>query len=121
MGWCSSGLTPAQLGLNGGPDGWVTQPVQHYCQTIIGEVPLRQFRQPGDPQNGLTGLPHPGLHRQFAMITLRQDMRQPDRRNPAPTQALLQAVTRQMAIQDRQQSRPLYCSQQQREIVNAFG
>ena len=55
------------------------------------------------------------------MITLRQDMRQPDRRNPAPTQALLQAMTRQMAIQDRRQAQPLHCSQQQREIVNAFG
>ena len=48
-------------------------------------------------------------------------MRQPDRRNPAPTQALLQAVARQMAIQDRRQAQPLHRRQQQREIINAFG
>lgn len=75
-----------------GPAAAAAQPVLarlNRCNKSVkrsSAVQLTQLAQSGDAHNGLTSLSHPGLHRQLAMIALRQDVRQPDRPDPAPTQ-----------------------------------
>jgi len=63
-------------------------------------VPFIQLTRAGDADNGLTSLPRPGLHRQLAMIALRQNVRQPDRPDPAPVQPFLLSMPSQAAIHD---------------------
>ena len=75
----------SQVRLDRLPGANHTQALQQDRQAIISEIQLAQFAQPGNPSNCLARLPHPGLHGQFAMIAFRQNMRQPNRRNPTPT------------------------------------
>ncbi len=63
-----------------------------------GEVQFTQLAQSGDADNGLASLPNPCLHWQLAMIALRQNVRQPYRRYPAPTQPFLLSVASQVPI-----------------------
>jgi hypothetical protein len=60
---------------------------------------------------------NPVTHCQLTMIALRQDMCQPDRRHPSPTQSLLQPVARNMPIQYRWQPQSHHHLDQQHEIV----
>jgi hypothetical protein len=51
---------------------------------------------------------------------LRQNVRQPDRGNPTPTQPLLQAMTGQVVIQNHRKTQAFRDFEQQHEIVNPF-
>jgi hypothetical protein len=106
-----------QLALDRLPGFGLAQPPEQQRQTIIGEVHLRHLH-PGHPLDRLLRLSHPGLYRLFARIVLAQDMRQPYRRNPAPTQALVQPVTNQMIVNDGWQAQPMHHFQAVVERLN---
>ena len=70
------------------PTRRIRQMPQHNRQAIIRKVGLADI-QSRDLFQCAVRLTHPVAHRQFAMVALRDDMRQPDGGRPAPTQALL--------------------------------
>src|SRR5208283_5564926 len=97
-----------------------TQPAQQKHQPIIGEVQFPYFL-PADPLDRFAGLPYPGLDWLFSVVTLREHVRQPDNRNPAPTQPLLQPMPLQMPINNPWQPQANHDSKQQRKIIQRFG
>ena len=86
---------------------------------VIREIQLFNFHS-RDPLYCLLRLAHTNLHRLLGWIALGQDICQPGRCNPAPTQAFLQSVAMQMVVYDARQSQPLHDFHQKRKIIDPF-
>ncbi len=116
-------LVPALLGaaLYGVPRLQLTQSRQQQSQPVIRKV-LLAYRQSRYRFQRRLRLFHPVAHRHLAMVALAQNMRQPDRRNPPPTQFLLrQSVPPQVAIQQFRKFDALHYFKQKHHVVDSFG
>ena len=110
----------AQIGFDRLPRLWLTQPPKQERQPVIGKIQFFYLHS-RDPLNCCLRLSHPDLYWLFTRVALRENMCQPDRTDPAPTQALLQSVSLQMVIKDARQTQPLHNFQQKRKVIDPFG
>ena len=78
----------SQFLLNRLPLLFIGEMAQHNRESIISKIGLPDIQARHLFQRAM-GLPHPVAHRQLAMVALRDDVGQPDRGRPTPTQALL--------------------------------
>ena len=86
-------LVEARLG------GFIAQHAQDIGEAIIGAIGVAQ-RQIKQRIEGHGALRHPIAHRDQAMVTLSQDMAQPEAHHSADTGALPSAVGRDMSINE---------------------
>jgi len=92
-------IVRCQVTLNRVPIRGLAQLAQDDGQAIIREIGVADAVT-GHALQGVACLPDPIADGQFPMIALRHNMRQPDRRHPAPTQPFLKPVAWNMSIQD---------------------
>ena len=110
----------SQIPLNRLPVPRPAQLPQDNRQPVIGEIRVADTL-PRHLLQGLVRLRRPIADGQLPMITPRNDMRQPNRGHPAPTQAGLQPVAGQVAIQYVRQVQSHHHMQQQDQVIYAFG
>ena len=110
---------PAQVLLDGLPVFGRAQHAQDNRQPIIGKIGVSDA-QTGRFLQGDTGLAYPVPDRHLAMIALGQDVRQPDRGDPTPTQPLLQPMAGDVPIQYLWQAQAYHHLDQQYEVVSSL-
>jgi hypothetical protein len=92
---------------------------QHNHQSIISKIGLANI-QARDLFQRAVRLAHPIPHGHFAMVALRDDVRQPNSGRPAPTESLLQSMPRKMPIQELRQTHLLHQGQEHHKIIDAL-
>ena len=110
---------PIQRRLERFPAGIVTQGEQDNLQPVIGAIP-RLHRLPRAASQGPQPFLHPRLHVIQPVITLRQDVGQPDPGDPPQAEPLPVAVGREMLVQQRWQAHTLHLSLQERNVVDSL-
>ncbi|MBO9322245.1 MAG: hypothetical protein J7457_08965 [Roseiflexus sp.] len=102
-----------------GPGVIIAQGAQDIRQAVVGQVGGAQ----GGREDGVQGrlqVIGPGTDAVEPMVGAREDVGQPDQRDPAPAQAPVIAVRREVGVQDGRQPEAEQMGQQQRHIVNSF-
>ena len=108
---------PRQLSLERSPAPVVAQVPQHIGQSVITQIAHLQRGLATAPQR-VQATFGPRLHAIHAVVGLREEMRQPDRRHHTQAQPLAVAVRREVLVQQAGYAHALHLSQQQRDVID---
>src|SRR5262252_6621066 len=80
------------------PIGWFAQVFQQMAQPIVAQI-QRLDDLSGQAAQGVVHTLEVGFYRHFAVVTLREDIGQPDHRRPPPTEPPLRPMARKVPVQ----------------------
>ena len=108
---------PRQLLLKRSPALIVAQVPQDISQPVISQIAhLERLLATAAQRFQATFCP--GLYAIYAMVSLREHMRQPDRGHHTQAQPLAVAMRREVGIQQAGYAHPLHLGQQQRDVID---
>src|SRR5258708_28998246 len=98
--------------------GIMTQVAQHIGQAIIGQI---MWREAATSMQCFHSPACPFLHTIHPMVSLRENMGQPDHTYPSQAQPFSIAIGGKVLVQQLRQFHALHLRYQQRDIIDAFG